>query len=61
MNAFLHVITYKYEVFAITDGNDIWRVWFNGNQPMMQLVCSPFDDEYYPAVKLLRAMKGLYE
>jgi hypothetical protein len=59
MYAFLAAITYKYNVLAITDRGDIWRIWFDGNQPLMQLVMND-DPEYWTAIRLLRAKKDLY-
>ena len=61
MNAFAHVISYKYDILAITYNDKIWHIWFDGDQPLIEELCSPSPDEYYNGVKLLRAMKGLYK
>jgi len=50
---------YKHDVFAITDNGDVWRIWCDEYHPMMQRLMGD-EDEYYPAIRLLRAMKDLY-
>jgi len=59
MHAFLGTIMYKHDVFAITDNGDVWRIWCDEYHPMMQRLMGD-EDEYYPAIRLLRAMKDLY-
>lgn len=59
MEAFLAVTTYKYDILAIDSAKRIWRIYFDGRQPLMQEL---FGDEleYHTAIRLLRAQRDLY-
>ncbi len=59
MHAFLATINFRYQVLAITDSGDIWRMWFDGTNPLLQRLTGD-EPEYYNAIRLLRAKKDLY-
>ena len=59
MQAFLHAYCYKYQVFAITDAGDIYRIWFNGFPPQMERLFGT-EAEYYGPITVLRALRDAY-
>lgn len=36
MDAFIKTTTFQYSAFLKTGNGDIWRVWFDGNVPLME-------------------------
>lgn len=57
---FVHTEIFKYEIFGITADGGIWRVWFDGREPLMQLLFGS-ENEYQPVIRLLRAKRDLYQ
>jgi hypothetical protein len=53
MDAFIDSTTWHYMLFARTGNGSYWRIWFDGNEPLMERL---FGDEpqYYEPLKELR-------
>lgn len=54
MDAFIRSIAWHYMVFAKTGNGDIWRIWFNGDQPLMERLIGN-ETEYREALTLVNA------
>lgn len=60
MFAFLYCYCYKNEVFGITDSGDIYRIWLEGNQPLIQKLIGD-ENEWRGCIRILKALVEAYD
>jgi hypothetical protein len=50
MDAFTQATTWHYQAFLGTGNGDIWRLWFDGDHPLIQLMTGADMREYREAL-----------
>ena len=60
MAPFIGCVLYKDEVFAITYTGEIWRLWVDGRQLLLEQLTGN-EAEYRRVISLLRSYKDLYQ